>query len=113
LGEDFEPIDGQVITTGGTEEAVFVIDAVTADDHDYEYRVIVAGDPTTLTNKNCRVASDAIVLHVIKHQPVLANTGAQVLCAGDSTTLSVTLTDQTADLSEYVFVWESSVNQVD
>ncbi|WP_177181068.1 Ig-like domain-containing protein [Parapedobacter koreensis] len=115
LGADYENV-GELKTTTGTEEAVFTLPSVTLDDDNYEYRVIVAGDPSTLTNKNCRVASESSILRVYQHQPTLSfedNDGQRELCKGQSTVLVANVTNGVDDSQTYFYQWEKSTNQTD
>ncbi len=114
LGSDYENV-GTVQTTTGTDEAVFTLTPVTVDDDNYEYRVIVAGDPSTLTNKNCRVASEPITLRVYHHQPSVSfvdNENGEV-CEGESTSLIANVTGGLEGDQDYFYLWEISTNQTD
>ncbi|MGK6353324.1 DUF7507 domain-containing protein [Parapedobacter sp. DT-150] len=113
LGEDFINVDNNIVTTIGTDDAVFQINPVTADDDNYEYRVIVAGDPSTLTNKNCRVASEPFTLRVYHHEPAISFSGVNEVCVGEATTLLAMVTGNIGDNPDYFFIWETSSNQTD
>ncbi|MEP2296063.1 hypothetical protein, partial [Algoriphagus sp.] len=81
---------------------------VTLDDtKSYEFRVLVAGDQTTLNNPLCRSVSQKLV-SIYEHKVKLTASPNEV-CEGGSATLFADLTN-TAQGATYVYSWEKKVN---
>jgi len=101
-GKDFENV-GTAVGPIENNRYTFTFPA-TLDDNDYEYRVIAAGDPLTLTNKNCRTVSNAILLRIHDFVPLVDATPT-VVCQGDASVLRAALANE-ADT--YEFLWQYS-----
>jgi|GEM_PF-1839185 len=101
-GNDFENV-GNAVGPIADNQQTFTFPAALADDN-YEYRVIAAGDPLTLTNKNCRTVSNAILLRVHDHLPVIAAVPLTV-CAGDASALEASIINGT-DAGDYEYLWQ-------
>lgn len=101
-GNDFETV-GSAVGPIADNRYTFTFPAALEDDN-YEYRVIAAGDPLTLTNKNCRTVSNAILLRVYDHIPVIEAVPITV-CEGDASALQASILNGT-DAKDYEYLWQ-------
>ena len=101
-GNDFENV-GSAVGPIADNRYTFTFPAALEDDN-YEYRVIAAGDPLTLTNKNCRTVSNAILLRVYDHIPVIEAVPITV-CEGDASALQASILNGT-DAKDYEYLWQ-------
>ncbi|WP_188753714.1 DUF11 domain-containing protein, partial [Parapedobacter defluvii] len=101
-GNDFEKV-GNAVGPIAENQYTFNFPASLADDN-YEYRVIAAGDPLTLENKNCRTVSNAILLRVHNHLPIIEAVPPTV-CEGEASILQATITNGT-EVEDYQFIWQ-------
>ncbi|WBL42985.1 gliding motility-associated C-terminal domain-containing protein [Algoriphagus halophytocola] len=72
----------------------------------YEFRVVVAGDPTTLENEFCRVVSPKFI-NVYRHEVAL-EAELEEICIGSSTTISAAVSNGIGTPT-YTYVWEKEV----
>jgi gliding motility-associated-like protein/uncharacterized repeat protein (TIGR01451 family) len=71
----------------------------------FEFRVLVAGSNETLTNSNCRIASEKIV-NVYAHNIELGSTSSDV-CEGGSTVITSKITNTLTTIEvNYIYLWE-------
>src|SRR5690606_16743907 len=101
---------GEYQTSTGTEPVTFEVLA-TGEIHNYEFRVMVAGDPTTLGNENCSVVSEPILLEINNHKPEIAVTGGNAaVCFGEAAELTATVSGGDVN-ADYTYVWEQSTDE--
>lgn len=101
-GNDYENV-GNAIGPVADNQYRFTFSATLEDDN-HEYRVIAAGDPLTLNNKNCRTVSNAIPLRVQNHLPIIEAIPTTV-CEGEASVLQATIVNGT-EVEDYEFLWE-------
>ncbi|MFB2118458.1 hypothetical protein, partial [Parapedobacter sp. 2B3] len=102
---------GNYETSYGADQVTFTLSNVTMAHDNYEYRVVVAGDPTTLDNENCRTVSSPILLRVRNHLPEISVVGGNAeICANEAVQLNATVTGGIGS-PVYTYVWERSVDQ--
>ncbi|WP_158531189.1 DUF7507 domain-containing protein, partial [Algoriphagus chordae] len=102
---------GTPVTTTGTDEVQFPNPNAPEDNTDYEYRVVVAGDLTTLGNPNCRVVSDPLLVQFYNHT-VSIQAVPDAICVGGSSDLTAIIQSEIAGKT-YEYFWEESINGVD
>ncbi|MEC3881686.1 DUF7507 domain-containing protein, partial [Parapedobacter sp. 10938] len=101
---------GNYKKSSGTNPVTFEVGA-TASQNNYEFRVVVAGDETTLGNENCSAVSDEILLQINNQVAEISVTGGGAeICMGEAAQLSASVTGGIGD-PDYIFVWEKSTDQ--
>ena len=101
-GNDFENVGDAVGPIADNQNTLSF--SATLEDDNYEYRVIVAGDLLTLNNKNCRTVSNAILLRVHSHLPIVEAV-PPIVCQGEAAVLQATIINGT-EAEDYEFLWQ-------
>src|SRR5690606_25530593 len=101
---------GSYKTSTGTNPVDFTVPA-TPDQDNFEFRVVVAGDPETLGNENCSAVSEPKLLRINNQESEISVTGGgATVCVGEAAQLTAAVSGGIGD-PDYTYVWEKSTDQ--